>query len=235
MLRWWYQLPDQHRVLNDIADHAEGDFFVKAFSIPYYQEDNWMYLHQQQFPSVQLMPGTNQIYVRLRLSLNELFIDDIRAYDESFAGPYLFDKANAIGWWIVPFLLDLSRDFAAADNLALAHDSLASSPDLDRITIQHFTTDQPKIGVRRSDAAVTIIDHESEETIISFDENGIVAPETTLDYMQDALVSRQHIFPVNGQKPSWEAIIEDESMRFVVAKTDLEVIRDSYKIIFSLN
>jgi len=46
---------------------------------------------------------------RLRLSGKELFVSDLRFYDESFIDPYLTAPAKKLGWWIVPFSIDGSR------------------------------------------------------------------------------------------------------------------------------
>jgi hypothetical protein len=47
--------------------------------------------------------------LRLRLSDKELFISDLRIYDDSFTDPYLEKSAKKLGWWIVPFIIDGSR------------------------------------------------------------------------------------------------------------------------------
>lgn len=47
--------------------------------------------------------------LRLRLSDKELFISDLRVYDDSFIDPYLENSAKKLGWWIVPFIIDGSR------------------------------------------------------------------------------------------------------------------------------
>ena len=53
--------------------------------------------------------NTNAYRVRVRLSNGELFISDLRIFDESFSDPYLNNPAKNYGWWIVPFALDGSR------------------------------------------------------------------------------------------------------------------------------
>lgn len=47
--------------------------------------------------------------LRLRLSDKELFISDLRIYNENFTDPYLDKAAKKLGWWIVPFIIDGSR------------------------------------------------------------------------------------------------------------------------------
>lgn len=47
--------------------------------------------------------------LRLRLSGQELFISDLRVYDDKFTDPYLNQVAKKLGWWIVPFIIDGSR------------------------------------------------------------------------------------------------------------------------------
>ncbi len=47
--------------------------------------------------------------LRLRLSNKELFISDLRVYDDNFTDPYLEKSAKKLGWWIVPFIIDGSR------------------------------------------------------------------------------------------------------------------------------
>lgn len=54
--------------------------------------------------------------VRLRLSNGELFISDIRVYDLRMQDPYLESTAKSQGWFVVPFVLDGSRYFAAGDS-----------------------------------------------------------------------------------------------------------------------
>ncbi len=49
--------------------------------------------------------------LRLRLSDGELFISDLRIYDENWLDPYADKKANKLGFWIVPFIIDGSRYF----------------------------------------------------------------------------------------------------------------------------
>lgn len=52
---------------------------------------------------------TSAYQARLRLSNRELFISDLRFYDESFTDPYVEKAAKKLGWWIVPFVIDGSR------------------------------------------------------------------------------------------------------------------------------
>ncbi len=52
---------------------------------------------------------TPHYQLRLRLSNKELFISDLRVYDDSFTDPYLEKSAKKLGWWIVPFIIDGSR------------------------------------------------------------------------------------------------------------------------------
>jgi hypothetical protein len=48
---------------------------------------------------------------RVRKDGDRLYLTDLRIYDTSFTDPYLEQKAENLGWWIVPFSLDGSRFF----------------------------------------------------------------------------------------------------------------------------
>lgn len=52
---------------------------------------------------------TPKYQIRIRLSGKELFISDLRFYDEDFTDPYNNSSAKKMGWWIVPFIIDGSR------------------------------------------------------------------------------------------------------------------------------
>jgi len=62
--------------------------------------------------------------VRLRLSNGELFISDLRVYDSRFNDPYMDKKAEASGWWIVPYIIDGSRHFSDTTDLTVNNDTL---------------------------------------------------------------------------------------------------------------
>jgi hypothetical protein len=55
---------DQKRILAFIQENKPHDeaYFVKAFTIPYYQEEGWLYLHQHHLGDM-LEPGANTIFV----------------------------------------------------------------------------------------------------------------------------------------------------------------------------
>lgn len=67
---------------------------------------------------------TNRYRLRLRYDGNNLFINDMRLYNESIPDPY-FNEALSLpnGYWITPFLLDSSRinkEFAAKNQRPLS-------------------------------------------------------------------------------------------------------------------
>lgn len=71
--------------------------------------------------------GTDQYRLRLRLSNQELYISDIRVYEQNFFDPYQAQAAKNAGFWVVPFLIDGSRYFYQDEsrNLqSLANDQL---------------------------------------------------------------------------------------------------------------
>lgn len=56
---------------------------------------------------------------RVRFNGTELYLSDLRIYDDAFRDPYIDQIAQHGGWWIVPFTLDASRYFANDQSFVL--------------------------------------------------------------------------------------------------------------------
>ncbi len=71
---------------------------------------------------------TQQYRARVRLSNRTLVISDLRIFDSNFTDPYLSQRAHSLGWWIVPFALDGSRNTTTQEGLAARNDILKDRP-----------------------------------------------------------------------------------------------------------
>ncbi len=63
---------------------------------------------------------TSSYRARIRLSNNQLFLSDLRIYNQQFTDPYFDQTAVKTGWWIVPFIVDGSRYWQNESNRAFA-------------------------------------------------------------------------------------------------------------------
>ena len=91
---------DQRKILEYIQAEAPSSesYFVKAFTIPYYQEEGWQYLHQQKVGR-QLEPGAKTIFVIIEEKVDpywrEQWIKDLgvtTVVDERLFGKIVIQK-----------------------------------------------------------------------------------------------------------------------------------------------
>lgn len=134
---------------------------------------------------------TSAYQARLRLSDKELFISDLRFYDESFTDPYFNQTAKKLGWWIVPFVIDGSRygsndqsqqfDFLFNDSLIKKKETilqptrltLATKVDIDSLQIK---VSPDEFSVKNGDQVLAIFSNQQ----ISLDKQAIDQNQNTL-------------------------------------------------------
>ncbi len=76
---------------------------------------------------------TPKYRARVRLSQSELFVSDLRVYDQRMSDPYVDTVASSQGWFVVPFVLDGSRFFVGGEEKnfsALYFDTLSAERPL---------------------------------------------------------------------------------------------------------
>ena len=132
--------------------------------------------------------------LRLRLSDKELFISDLRVYDDSFADPYSDKAAKKLGWWIVPFIIDGSRYPANDQSLQfdlLNNDSLT---ELKRTELKagRLILDQ-KIDLKT--LKIDVNDREfkisnEDQVLAIFDDQKIALTKRVIDQTNNALLEK---------------------------------------------
>lgn len=132
--------------------------------------------------------------LRLRLSNKELFISDLRVYDESFADPYLEKSAKKLGWWIVPFIIDGSRYPAYDQSLQfdlLINDNLNELKRTDlrpsRLLIGE-KIDLKNLKIEVSDGEFKVLN--KNQVLAIFDSQSIALTKQITDQTENALLEK---------------------------------------------
>lgn len=137
---------------------------------------------------------TPRCRLRLRLSDKELFISDLRIYDDSFTDPYLEKSAKKLGWWIVPFVIDGSRYPAYDQSLQfdlLANDDLNELKRADlkpgRLLLSE-KIDQKTLKIEVSGDEFKISN--KEQVLAIFNSQKITLTKQVVDQTQNALLEQ---------------------------------------------
>jgi hypothetical protein len=134
--------------------------------------------------------------LRLRLSDKELFISDLRVYDNSFTDPYTKQIAKKLGWWIVPFIIDGSR-YPANDQSRsfdlLVNDNLSELKNADLkptrlILSEKIESKDLKIEINAKE--FKLIDLNKNLILAVLDEQKITLNKEYLDQTQNALLEQ---------------------------------------------
>lgn len=132
--------------------------------------------------------------LRLRLSDKELFISDLRVYDDDFTDPYLENSAKKLGWWIVPFIIDGSRYPANDQSLRfdlLNNDSLTelkrTESEPGRISLAE-KIEQKNLRIEISDEEFKVF--HQEQLLAIFNKKNIATTKNVIDLTQNALLEK---------------------------------------------
>lgn len=166
--------------------------------------------------------NTKGYRARVRLSNQELYISDLRIYSPDFQGPYLNHQASSLGWWIVPFTIDGSREYEnPTSDFDLYNDLISDrKPKWDmpsRIKIKDSIQD---LEVSRIDN--NIVFASASQEIIIFSPEGIQLNEEL------SISSKHLVFLDKDQQTIWEFNYSNNYLSPLTNTTDLNSIRKNH-------
>ncbi len=163
---------------------------------------------------------TPRYRLRLRLSDKELFISDLRVYDNSFTDPYLNQAAKKLGWWIVPFIIDGSRYPAADQSLQfdlLANDDLNELKRADlkpgRFLLSE-KVDQKTLKIEISDKEFKATS--KDQVLAIFNKQKIALTKQLIDQTENALLEKMK------KEQAWQ-------LEKIASESDLDVFEIKVK------
>lgn len=151
---------------------------------------------------------TDKYRARIRLSNQELFISDLRIYDQNFTDPYSKSPAGSLGWWIIPFALDGSRYFyenysgsfsATRNDYLLDRKPTYFSPV--RITLAQGL-DYLNLNIVKNNQDISILD--KDKLLIKLTHSNIFLPNYDIKYKSESLdnIIKDLIY-YSKNKPAW--------------------------------
>lgn len=228
VIKKWSEVSESHKVLSvvDYESFFRSNNLNKLLTV--YSGESKQLLEEKAW-----WINTKNYRVRVRFSNNELFISDLRVYDDSFSDPYIEQSAKSHGWWIVPFVLDGSRySINNNDGLFLRNDRIIDNSDnpdeLIRIQILNNLSD---LEVKYK-----------EDEILFFDKDVLLASFSKDSfYLNEAKFVPQKIwdkYPLNNlkfiknKKELWgfKKLSDNKTfIPFVSSSVDLDETRESSK------
>lgn len=171
--------------------------------------------------------NTAKYRARVRLSNGELSLTDLRVYDSSFADPYADAVSKKLGWWIVPYVLDGSREYGQGeDHLSVYNDTIQDRREEygnpARIVLASELSD---VSVERVGESIQFL---SDKVLATFSKSEFSTVEPSSVVGMDADLSQSLIWDTQNT-PAWgfSVAATEDKLTFTpfVSETNLDTIR----------
>ncbi len=139
--------------------------------------------------------------VRIHIQEENVFIDDVRVYDQRMADPYLKYSAKKEGFWVVPYLIDGSHWYEKIQPKRTLLQKLLGPPDLESV----YTKVANDIGKTTSALVLPAIQKNKDMRFIPSDD-GVVLQYGSKDKKQTSVFFREQnidIKPVSKRDISY--------------------------------
>lgn len=166
---------------------------------------------------------SDQYRVRLRLSDNELFLSDLRIYHPQFADPYIETPAGILGWWIIPYIIDGSRNLS----VDTTHSTLGIRND-------YLTNREEKYGEPQKITLATELNAKDfiikrEASLVSvYHQNNLLASFAQDQFNLNDVATQQLASHRSQFGNFWDLEQDDNAFRPVVYEKNLQAPRQEF-------